>query len=54
MSEGTEKSSSGSVVGNIASAFIPHPTLAPVKYWQGIVEIVARGVLLVRLLIEIT
>lgn len=38
----------------IIAMFYPKPTLKPVLYWQGIVEIIARGVLIVsRLLIVI-
>ena len=50
MSEkGGEGGGGGGTGGGILQYFIPHPTLAPVKYWQGIVEIIARVVVLVSI-----
>lgn len=44
---GSAASSSRPSASGIINQFIPRPTLQPVLYWQGIVEIIARGVLLV-------
>uniref|UniRef100_A0A1X7VQV5 MARVEL domain-containing protein n=1 Tax=Amphimedon queenslandica TaxID=400682 RepID=A0A1X7VQV5_AMPQE len=47
--EGTVKAAR--VGGSIFTQIKPSPTLAPVQYWQGIVEISAKGVVLVSIFI---
>ena len=37
----------GSRAGSVAKAFVPHPSLGAVTFWQGIVEIVLRAVVIV-------
>ena len=54
MSDGEKGGSGGATraVG-IAAQFIPHPSLGCVRFWQGIVEIIARAVVLVSIYIYI-
>lgn len=54
MSDGEKGGSGGATraVG-IASEFIPHPSLGHIRFWQGIVEIIARVVVLVNICIYI-
>lgn len=45
---GGESSGGGRISSNtIVVIMTPHPSLAIVKFWQGIVEIIARGIALV-------
>ena len=50
MSDEEKGGSSGATraVG-IASVFIPHPSLGFIRFWQGIVEIIARVIVLVNI-----
>lgn len=45
--EGTVKAVK--VGGSIYTQIKPSPSLAPVQYWQGIVEIISKGVVLVSI-----
>ena len=40
-------SGSGSRAGTAAKAFVPHPSIGAVTFWQGIVEISLRAVVIV-------
>ena len=45
---GGESSGGGGISSNTVIVIItPHPSLAIVRFWQGIVEIIARGIVLV-------
>ena len=47
MSEEAAAGGEAKSYAGIIAMFIPKPTLQPVMFWQGIVETVARGVLVV-------
>ena len=42
----TSKAAKAKVVGSV---FVPHPTLAILRFWQGIVEIILRAAAIVSL-----
>ena len=44
--QGTSKAAKAKAVGSV---FVPHPTLAIVRFWQGIVEIILRAAVIVSL-----
>ena len=44
--QGTSKAAKAKAIGSV---FVPHPTLAILRFWQGIVEIVLRAAVIVSL-----
>lgn len=44
---GGESSGGGKISNTVVVIITPHPSLAIVKFWQGIVEMIVRGIVLV-------
>ena len=47
--EGEQETSKVAKAKAVGSVFVPHPTLAIFRFWQGIVEIVLRAAVIVSL-----
>lgn len=44
---GGESSGGGKISNTVVAIITPHPSLGIVKFWQGIVEMIVRGIVLV-------